>query len=686
MELIETGVALLGIVLIGNLISHLLPKLPVSLIEIALGLIVAVAFNVQINLDTSWFLLLFIAPLLYSDAWRFPKRELWALRGPIFGNAIILVILTTVLGGFLIYTFVPELSLPVSFALAAILSPTDPVAVQAISKSVQLPSKIMHLVSGESLINDASGLVAFKFALAAAVTGAFSPWQATAEFLYTALVGAIVGAIIISIINLILDFIGSRGIHDVVFVVVLQLFSPFIIYLIAEHFHTSGVIAVVVGAIISNLHTKNNVNYTGELHVVGLQTWDVLGYLFNGAIFVLLGIELPVAMSDFAANTGKLALPMVFLYAVLTWFIIFGIRVIWTYGNQYWRFYRHKEECPTWRMAIISGLSGVRGAVTMAGILSVPFVLSDGHTPFPARGLMLFISATVIIISLLAAVILLPLISKSTPKQTKKTKKVAQHMSEPRAQVYVLQSAMRIIEQQYREENATLIYEIVLDYQHQIRQLQLENMNSEALNPILEAEVRLRKIALEAELTPLKHLLKTRSISEFVYNNEIQRIERLENNLNYIVQKPGQVQLWQRIKYLMRMAWRAVKIWWTNEENQQIRDEARLAQTASGEAAVKALEAQLETMNTKQMKREYQTTHNLIISYRNRIKKGPQSTEQIEKSDHLMRLDLELVGFKAQREAIQHLFAAHFISFETNVKLRQSVNYSETALLINETR
>ncbi|AVH74907.1 Na+/H+ antiporter [Weissella koreensis] len=686
MELIETGVALLGIVLISNLISHLLPKLPVSLIEIALGLIVAVGFNVQINLDTSWFLLLFIAPLLYSDAWRFPKRELWALRGPIFGNAIILVILTTVLGGFLIYTFVPELSLPVSFALAAILSPTDPVAVQAIAKSVKLPSKILHLVSGESLINDASGLVAFKFALAAAVTGTFSPWQATTEFLYTALVGALIGAIIISLINLILDFIGSRGIHDVVFVVVLQLFSPFIIYLIAEHFHTSGVIAVVVGAVISNLHTKNNVNYTGELHVVGLQTWDVLGYLFNGAIFVLLGVELPVAMSDFADNTGRLALPMVFLYAVLTWLIIFGIRVIWTYGNQYWRFYRHKEESPTWKTAVISGLSGVRGAVTMAGILSVPLVLSDGHTPFPARGLMLFISATVIIISLLAAIILLPLVSRPTQKQAKKAKKVAQHMSEPRAQVYILQSAMRMLEQQYREENAALIYEIVLNYQHQIRQLQLENMNSEALNPILESEVRLRKIALEAELTPLKQLLKAHTISEFVYNNEIQRIERLENNLNYIVQKPGQVQYLQRIKYWSRMAWRAIKIWLTNEENQQIRDESDLARTASCEAAIKALEIQLETMNDRQMKREYQTAHNLIISYRNRIRKARQSTEQLEKSEQLMRLNLELAGLKAQREAIQHLFAAHFISLETDVKLRQDVNYSETALLMNETR
>ena len=137
------------------------------MIQIALGLVIALFWEIKIPLDTDWFLLLFIAPLLFNDGRRFPKRELWQLRGPIFANSIWLVFLTTIVGGYLIYLMIPRLSLSVSFALAAILSPTDPVAVQSISKRVKLPDRILHLVSGESLINDASGLIAFKYAVAA---------------------------------------------------------------------------------------------------------------------------------------------------------------------------------------------------------------------------------------------------------------------------------------------------------------------------------------------------------------------------------------------------------------------------------------------------------------------------------------------------------------------------------------
>lgn len=120
MELLQTIVGLTSLVVIGNILSHFLKRVPVSLIQISLGLLAALFLNVHIELDTEWFLLLFIAPLLYSDAWRFPKRELWELRGAIFGNAILLVFLTTILGGFIIYGLVPELPLPVAFAIAAI--------------------------------------------------------------------------------------------------------------------------------------------------------------------------------------------------------------------------------------------------------------------------------------------------------------------------------------------------------------------------------------------------------------------------------------------------------------------------------------------------------------------------------------------------------------------------------------
>ncbi len=157
MPIVEAVILLVVLVLASNIISHYLTFIPVSLIQIGLGLVMALFWQIEIPLDTDWFLLLFIAPLLFNDGRRFPKRELWKLRGPIFANAIFLVFLTTLLGGFLIYLMVPKMPLTVGFAVAAILSPTDPVAVQSIAKRVHLPENILHLVSGESLINDASG-------------------------------------------------------------------------------------------------------------------------------------------------------------------------------------------------------------------------------------------------------------------------------------------------------------------------------------------------------------------------------------------------------------------------------------------------------------------------------------------------------------------------------------------------
>ncbi|WP_373770802.1 cation:proton antiporter domain-containing protein, partial [Weissella soli] len=148
MHLIETVVGLLAIVLLSNVFSHFVKRVPVAIVQIGLGLLATTVLHIQIEIDTDWFLLLFIAPLLYSDAWRFPKRELWNLRGRIFGNAILLVVLTTVIGGLLIYYIVPELPLAVAFSIAAILSPTDPVAVQSIDKSAKLPPNVKHLVAG----------------------------------------------------------------------------------------------------------------------------------------------------------------------------------------------------------------------------------------------------------------------------------------------------------------------------------------------------------------------------------------------------------------------------------------------------------------------------------------------------------------------------------------------------------
>ena len=682
MALLQTVVGLTFLVVLGNVLGYFLKKVPVSLIQIGLGLLVAIFLDVEIKLDTEWFLLLFIAPLLYSDAWRFPKKELWELRGPIFGNAILLVFITTIVGGFLIYWMVPQLPLPVALAIAAILSPTDPVAVSAIASEAKLPPSIMHLVAGESLINDASGLVGFKFAVAAATAGTFSLWQATGEFFYVSIMGAFVGALMGFLINGIGDWLSSHAINDVSLRVVIQLFTPFLVYITAEEINASGVIAVVVAAIILNIHTKHDVDYTGELHVIGINTWNVFGYLLNGYIFVILGIEFPLA-----THIGQvISLPMAILYSVITWFIIFGIRVIWTYVTQWVRLKNHKHETASWRVAITSGLTGVRGAVTMAGVLSVPLVTDSGE-PFPQRALMLFIAAITIILSLVAAIVLLPIVggTKKTqvPPGTKKAKaKVAQHMSEPRARVYVLQSAVREIEARRRESNQIVIYEIIRRYQIEIRQLQLQFMKTDKLSPILDAEMALRQIGLEAERSAIQGLLVDERITPLVFASEGRRIDRSESELDDLVTHDRAKRTWRQIRRFLLSFGRMIRVWLSDTSSDALLTEYELARHEAAKEAIAAISKYISTDEAQDSHLDQTAAYNLIIMYRSRLERERHGGNGVQSEEDL-KLELELVGLNAQRDAVQHLTEAHFISNTTSRNIRQNINFTEAGKLTN---
>lgn len=682
MALLQTVVGLTFLVVLGNVLGYFFKKIPVSLFQIALGLLVAIFLNVKIELDTEWFLLLFIAPLLYSDAWRFPKKELWELRGPIFGNAILLVFITTIVGGFLIYWMVPELPLPVALAIAAILSPTDPVAVSAIASQAKLPPSIMHLVAGESLINDASGLVGFKFAVAAATAGTFSLWQATGEFFYVSIMSTLVGALMGFILNAIGDWLSSHGNNDVSLRVVLQLFTPFLVYILAEEINASGVIAVVVAAIILNIHTKHDVDYTGELHVVGINTWNVFGYLLNGYIFVILGIEFPLATHLSAA----ISLPMALFYSVVTWLIIFGIRVIWTYVTQWVRLKNHKNETASWRVAITSGLTGVRGAVTMAGVLSVPLV-TDSGAPFPQRALMLFIAAITIILSLIMAIVLLPIVGgeKKTqvpPGATKAKAKVAQHMSEPRARVYVLQSAVREIEARRRESNQAVVYDIIRRYQSQIRQLQLQFMKADKMSPILDAEMTLREFALETERGAVQRLLVDERISPLVFASEGRRIDRAESELDDLVTHDRGKRTWRQIRRFFTGFGRMVRVWLSDDSSDKLLSEYQLARHEASKEAIAAISKYISTDEAQSSHLDQTAAYNLIIMYRAQIERERHGQSSVKNAEAL-KMELELIGLNAQREAVQHLTEAHFISGTTSLNIRQNINFTEAGMLTN---
>lgn len=691
MFVLELIVILIISVTISNVLSHFVPDVPVSLFQIAIGLILSLVFGVFIEIDSHWFMLLFVAPLLYNDAWRFPKRELWELRGPILGNAIILVLLTTLVGGFLIHMLIPQLPKSVAIALAAVVSPTDPVAVQAIARRVKLPTNVLHIVSGESLINDASGLVSFNTAIKATVAGTFLLGSAIGNFFWMTFIGLVVGLVVGSIINWLGDLFDRFGLNDVVFHTVVTLLAPFLIYWVAEDvFHASGVIAVVAGAILTKILNDQRIDARSpEISVTSIRTWEIFVYLLNGTIFVLLGIELPPALVAVVQNS-QLNTGYAIFYGVVVWFIIFAIRTFWAYGNQFVLYFKNKTVAPSFKTAVTSGLTGVRGAVTMAAVMTVPTIIDDG-TAFPQRELLVFVAAVVVIMSLLVATIMLPIMTKErsahdfTQPQTldataddidnKKPR-----MTESQARIFAIQVGIQTLKEQQRDENRAIIYELITRKQGTIKHIQRQLIgNTSGYQQTDDSELQL--IGLAAQRERLQQLLVAEEISPLTFSAQSRRVERLEN----VIKEETRYQFSsQWFAILIHRLFRIIRIWLSDETSEKIKAETSLAIRETSKAAIHALSAHMEKYNgdTTTHRAERQSAYNLIVTYRYRIENEKHSdTPEQREIDDKLRMDLELKALNAQRETVQNLYEQKLITRQVDINIRQFINFSETAAL-----
>jgi CPA1 family monovalent cation:H+ antiporter len=285
--------SLLLLVAISGMLARFIRFVPLPLLQVALGVMLAwPARGVHVGLDPELFLLVFIPPLLFLDGYLAPKREFVQYRVPIVGYAFGLVIFTVVLFGYALHWILPAVPLPVAFALAAVLSPTDAVAVSSIVDRRRIPARLIHILQGESLLNDASGLVVFRIAIAARLTGHFSLGRTAVSFVLVALGGVAAGIACLWITARVLRFVARIGdIRPEVQVLVLLLL-PFAAYLLAEHFHASGVLAAVTAGL-----QLGRSGLFGSMSVPARLTnrtlIEFLSFVFNGAIFLLLGLQLP---------------------------------------------------------------------------------------------------------------------------------------------------------------------------------------------------------------------------------------------------------------------------------------------------------------------------------------------------------------------------------------------------------
>ncbi len=419
MEMVTTALLLLlAVVVSGSLSRASRVPIPLPLVQIALGAAIASVADLGVVLKPDIFFLLFLPPLLFLDGWRIPKEGLFRDKGTILELAFGLVLLTVIGVGFFINWLIPAMPLAVAFALAAIVSPTDPIAVSAIAARVPIPKRLMHILEGESLLNDASGLVCMRFAVVAALTGTFSLIEAFGTFLWLAIGGIAIGIAVTLGVTWSKNWVSRRLGEETGSQILISLLIPFGAYLIAEHVHCSGILAAVAAGI-----TMSYAEQSGQaLPITRVRrnaVWETVQFAANGTIFVLLGEQLPNIVAGAAQvvrDTGHHEPVWLLFYVVAINFALAALRFLWVWVSLRFTMFRaarkgEEFKRPGWRLIAATTLAGVRGAITLAGILTLPLVLNDG-SPFPARDLAIFLAAGVIILSLIAASVGLPLLLK----------------------------------------------------------------------------------------------------------------------------------------------------------------------------------------------------------------------------------------------------------------------------------
>jgi len=421
MHTVEIVLLVLMLGAVSGLAARYVPAVPLPLLQIALGAALSwPEAGLHVRFDPELFLLLFIPPLLFADGWRIPKREFFALRKPILTLALGLVLFTVLGLGYFAHWMIPDLPLTVAFALAAVLSPTDAVAVSAITRRLGMPEKTMHILEGESLLNDASGLVALKFAVAATLTGTFSWADAGRSFLLIALGGLAVGTAAGWAYARARSTI-TRRLGDVAATqtVLLMMLLPFAAYIVAERLGVSGILAAVAAGITTNFADLERSEFIAE-RMQAQGTWAMVESSFNGAIFLLLGLQLPSIIGD-GLTHGPHAWWLLLGYVLAISAALIGLRAIWLAlavrrsmqavrrSMQAARRRGTLLEPPSLRLMGATSLAGIRGAITLAGALSIPLLLPDGSA-FPGRELLVFLATGVILVTLVAGSIGLPLL------------------------------------------------------------------------------------------------------------------------------------------------------------------------------------------------------------------------------------------------------------------------------------
>jgi Na+/H+ antiporter len=538
LETVSIILFLLLAVVVSGALARMLPiNVPVPLVQILLGAVIGLSTSHRVALDPELFLFLFLPPLLFLDGWRIPKDELFKDLPVVVEMALGLVLLTVIGMGLFINWMIPSMPLAVAFALAAVVSPTDPIAVSAIAARVPIPKRMMHILEGESLLNDASGLVCLRFAVAAALTGSFSAGGAALTFLWVAGAGLAIGVAVTLAVSAAKAWVTRRWGEDTGSQILVSLLIPFGSYLLAEHFHASGILAAVAAGV-----TMTFAEISREAMAVTRMrrnsVWDTLQFTLNGVIFVLLGEQLPGIVAGAKQTvllTGHHSPWWLGVYVVAIVAGLAALRFAWVWTSLRLTILRGRADTkalrgPTWRLVATTSFAGVRGAITLAGVLTLPLALDDG-SPFPARDLAIFLAAGVIIVSLILASVALPILLKGLVLPAEPSHQA----QEDAARVATAEAAIRAVEARQHalgeEQDDPGLYaaagaRVMSFYQERIDGLSDDVADEARLQERLVSELRL--VGIQAERSKLLELGRSRAIGSETARKLIRELDLAE--------------------------------------------------------------------------------------------------------------------------------------------------------------
>lgn len=397
---------ILAIVLLIMLADVLKIAYPVLLV--VAGLLISFVPGIPaMHIDPELIFVIFLPPLLYEAAWAISWKELWRWRRIVGSFAFVVVFLTALSVAFVANSCIPGFSLALGFLLGGIVSPPDAVSASAILKFVKVPKRMASILEGESLLNDASSLLIFRFALIAVATGQFIWYEAALSFGWMLVGGIGIGLSVGWVFMKIHKYLPTDANMDIILTIV----TPYVMYIAAEEAHSSGVLAVVSGGLL--LSDKRHLFLGSTSRLRGVNVWESLVFVLNGLVFLLIGLDLP----EITAGLEGVSFASAIGYGLLITAVLIVMRILSAYGAVVVTLIARNfmtvadRRNPGYRVPLVLGWTGMRGVVSLAAALSIPVQLDSG-TGFPQRNLILFITFIVILTTLLLQGLTLPYLIK----------------------------------------------------------------------------------------------------------------------------------------------------------------------------------------------------------------------------------------------------------------------------------